>query len=372
MAGGAGGTGGASGGGGTGGGGGAGGSGAPEPAGIQFYGRWDTSDPANVVGSWGPVYLKARFEGTSVHIKLRDPTNTFAYSIDGAPMKGLGPTAATEHALATGLAEGTHTLELVRRSEGGFGKTVVSGLVLDPGKNLLPPSPRPTRKIEVIGDSISAGYGNEGGGGNTPQNENGHMAFGPQLARMLDAEWSIVAHSGQGMYRNGCEALPPAAQHMPDEFKLTQHPFVPGPSWDFGKWKPDVLIIALGTNDFADYPPGSCAHPTDEAFKGAYAAFMSFARSSYPNAEIFALGTFLSTASNQFGTCNRDICSVVDAKKAAGDGHVHCIDPGFTSSTGAWLPDGSYYIGDWTHPTVASHTLIASRLRDIIRPVLGW
>jgi lysophospholipase L1-like esterase len=329
-------------------------------------------DPANPSGSWGPIYLQARFEGTSVRIKLKDPANSFAYSIDGGPMKVLGPTTATEHALASGLADGVHTLELARRSEGGFGKTVVSGLVLDPGKNVLSPGPRPAHKIEVIGDSISAGYGDEGTGGNTPQNENGFMAYGPQLARMLDAEWSIVAHSGQGMYRNGCEPLPPTAEHMPDEFKLTQHPAVSGPKWDFDAWKPDVLVIALGTNDFADYPPGSCAHPTDDAFKTAYADFIGFARSVYPSAEIFALGTFISTAANQFGACNQDICNVVAAKKAAGDGHVHCIDPGFTSSTGAWLPDGTYYIGDWTHPTVASHTLIATRLRDIIRPVMGW
>jgi lysophospholipase L1-like esterase len=330
------------------------------------------SDSMNPSGSWGPIYLKAKFEGTSVGIKLKDAANTFAYSIDGGPMKVLGPTSATEHALASGLADGEHTLELARRSEGGFGKTVVGGLVLDPGKNLLAPEPRPAHKIEIIGDSISAGYGDEGGGGNTPANQNGYMAYGPQLARMLDAEWSVVAHSGQGMYRNGCEALPPTARHMPDEFKLTQHPAVPGGNWDFGAWKPDVLVIALGTNDFSDYPPGSCAHPTDDAFESAYGAFIDFARGVYPKAEIFALGTFLSTASNQFGTCNQDICNVIGAKKAAGDAHLHCVDPGFTSTTGAWLPDGTYYVGDWTHPTVASHTLIANRLRDIIRPVMGW
>jgi lysophospholipase L1-like esterase len=343
-----------------------------EPAGIQYYGRWDSSDPANPSGSWGPIYLQAKFEGTSVRIKLKDATNTFAYSIDGGPMKVLGPNAASESLLASGLADGVHELEFARRSEGGFGQTIVRGLVLDPGKNLLPPAPRPTRKLEVVGDSISAGYGNEGSGGNTPQNENGFMAFGPQLAGMLGAEWSIVAHSGQGMYRNGCETLPPTAQHMPDEFKLTQHPSVGGPAWDFGAWKPDVLIIALGTNDFADYPPGSCARPTDDAFKGAYADFVTFARGVYPDTEIFALGTFISTSSNQFGACNQDICSVVAAKNAAGDDHIHCIDPGFTSTSGAWLPDGTYYIGDWTHPTVASHTRIATRLRDIIQPIMGW
>src|SRR5687767_2907408 len=36
-----------------------------EPPGIQYVGRWDRSDPNQAVASWGPVGIRARFEGTS-------------------------------------------------------------------------------------------------------------------------------------------------------------------------------------------------------------------------------------------------------------------------------------------------------------------
>jgi lysophospholipase L1-like esterase len=349
----------------------------PEPAAIQYFGRWDRSDPENASGSWGAIYLRAKFEGTSVGIKLTDPNNDYQYSVDGAPMKVLVTTAVTEYQLASGLPDGAHRLEIYRRSEGAYGRTVVSRLILDPGKKLLPADPRPRRRIEVLGDSISAGFGDEHntGGGSDRHSQNGYMAYGPQLARMLDAEWSIIAHSGQGMYRNLGEAIPPSTKHMPDEFKLTQFPGwsgQPNPDWSFASWKADVLIVTLGTNDFADYGGASPPYPTETQFGGAYGDFLNLARSVYPNAEIFALGTFLGTTQNQFGKCNAYICDVVKAKNAAGDTHIHCIDPGFTAAAGAWLPDGTYYIGDWTHPTIAGHTAIAGHLRDIIKPIMGW
>jgi lysophospholipase L1-like esterase len=346
---------------------GSGGSGSTvEAPGIQYIGRWDVSDSANLSGSWGPIGFRARFEGTSVRIKLIDSMNTFTYGIDGGEMKTLPASALAERSLASGLTDGTHALDFFRRSEGGYGKTVVGGLLLDPGKRLLAANPRPPRKIEIVGDSISAGYADEGMNPNTPQNQNGYMAYGPQLARMLDAEWSVIAHSGQGMYRNLCEQLPPTSVHMPDEFKMTQHPFAGGGRWDFGRWKPDVLIVALGTNDFADYPPGSCPPPSDAAFIDAYKSFLTFARGQYADAHIFALGTFIALASNPFGRCNADICNAVAAMN---DKKMHCVDP---STPTMWLTGPGDYVGDWTHPTVAGHTKIATHLRDIIKPILGW
>jgi lysophospholipase L1-like esterase len=303
-----------------------------------------------------------------VRARLNDPKNTFTYRVDGSAPQMLVPGAQAESALASGLPDGEHTLELYRRSEGAYGKTVFSGLLLDPGQSLLSPPPRPAHRLEIVGDSISAGYGNEGMGGTTPATQNGYLAYGPQLARLLDAEWSIVAHSGQGMYRNLCEPVPPTKLHMPDEFLLTQHPAVPGPAWDFTAWQPDVLIVALGTNDFSDYPPGSCQPPDVSAFGATYTAFLRSARERYPAAEIFALGTFLATADNAFGVCNRQICEVV---AALGDAHAHCIDPA-TGADGMWLVGPDDYIGDWTHPTVLGHTKLAERLAPLIKAAMRW
>jgi lysophospholipase L1-like esterase len=281
-------------------------------------------------------------------------------------MTVLNPPLQMTTMLASGLAAGTHKLEFWRRSEGSYGTTVVSGLVLDPGMNVLSPDSRPPHKIEVLGDSISAGYGDEGTSATvTVQTENGYMAYGPQLARMLDAEWSIVAQSGHGMYQNLCGS---PGMLMPDEFKLTFNPdAMPGaPPWNFMSWQTDVLVVLLGTNDFAD-GGGVCAVPMgiDAPFTMAYENFLTYARSVYPNAEIFAVGTFLSDGSNQFASCANDINTSV---MHMNDAHMHFVDP----STAMWLVGPGDYIGDWTHPTVAGHTKIATHLRDIIKPIMGW
>jgi hypothetical protein len=100
---------------------------------------------------------------------------------------------------------------------------------------------------------------------------------------------------------------------------------------------------------------------------GGYKEFLTFARSVYPDTEIFAVGTFISNSSNQFGSCNAYICQAVNELS---DMSMHCIDPGFTGET--WLGSGTDYIGDWTHPTVAGHTKIAENLAKHVAPVLGW
>lgn len=341
--------------------------------GIQYFGRWDFSVPGSATASWGAVYFTTKFTGTSVTLRMTDSANDFQYRIDGGEMTVLSPGSETEHLLASGLADGEHLLEFYRRSGGSFGRTTIQGLVLDEGAELIP-TERPVRKIEVVGDSISVGYGNEGTGSTSRSTENGFEAYGPQLARMLGAQWSIIAHSGQGMVRNLGEPKGniEAGVHMPDEFKMTFFPSGgENPAWDFSRYQPDVLIVTLGTNDFAwpqwDMDPGPSYELTEEEFVGGYTAFLEFARSVYPDAEIFALGTFASNSTNQFGRCNSYICQAVTE---LGDPSIHCIDPGFTGET--WLSSGSDFIGDWTHPTVAGNTKIATALSAAITPVMGW
>jgi lysophospholipase L1-like esterase len=297
---------------------------------------------------------------------MTDSINAFQYSIDNGAMKVLDPPVGSQVSLASGLTDGTHSLQFWRRTEGSYGPTVINGLVLDPGKQVLSPSARPPHKIEVLGDSISAGYGDEdpanSGLGSSATSENAYDAYGPQLARMLNAEWSIVARSGFGMYRNLCAS---AGDVMPLEFKLVESPVVAGgPSWDFSQWQADVLIVTLGTNDWANYECMSTPLPTDSEFETAYEQFLTYARMVYPKAEIFAVGVFLSSAfGTQWPECNADISAAVTHM---GDSHMHAVD----SST--WLDPTTDFIGDDTHPTVAGHTKIATKLAGVIKPVLGW
>ena len=62
------------------------------------------------------------------------------------------------------MSLGSHKVTLVKRTEAFVGNTVTfRGFVVD-GQTVLP-TPSPTnapRKLEVIGDSITCGYGNVG------------------------------------------------------------------------------------------------------------------------------------------------------------------------------------------------------------------
>ncbi len=347
----------------------------PEDPHIQYFGRWDFTDVKNPKGSWGCVYIKAKFEGTSIKAKFSGSSEYWQCKIDGNEMSKFAISSSGEYTLATGLSDTVHTLELFRRSGGSFGITTFSGFVLDTGKVLVEPEPTPQRKIEVIGDSISVGFGNEGSGGTSASTENGYMAYGPQLARMFNAQWSIIAHSGQGIYRNLNESMPPTQDNMTDEFLLTWfpiYPTMPNINWDFGKYKPDVFIIFLGTNDFS----GSSPYPSQTDFESTYSNFIDFVRIQYSDAVIFCVGPLVPVGpgyyfGDQWDTCRAYINNVVIAKNASGDPNVYYCD---TSNGGSnwWLPNQTDYIGDWTHPTVAGHTIIAQQLYNIIQPIMGW
>ncbi|HSC87365.1 MAG TPA: SGNH/GDSL hydrolase family protein [Polyangiaceae bacterium] len=348
-----------------------------EPPGLQYFGRWEVGEDGSARGSWGALYFRARFEGTSVALLLDDSGNDFQYRIDGGEFTRLSADGSGRYPLASDLGEGPHHLEVYRRTGGSFGLTVVHGLELDPGAELLPPFVRQERRIEIVGDSISVGFGNEGQGGTSRDTENGYEAYGPQLARLLHADWSVVAHSGQGLFRNLGEEKAAAASslHMPDEFLLSYFPGTasPNPAWDHTRWEPDVFVVTLGTNDFSwkvwNEDPGPDWEPTEEEFGGAAREFLGLVRDKYPSTEIFAVGTFLANSTNQFGRANEYLCRAVEALD---DAHAHCIDPSSTGPDGAWLSSGTQFIGDWTHPTVEGHRIIAEHLRDWIELTLEW
>jgi lysophospholipase L1-like esterase len=160
---------------------------------------------------------------------------------------------------------------------------------------------------------------------------------------------------------------------VPDEFTLIQFlnaltmpaAGTPGTFWNFDTWKPDVVIIELGTNDVAEWPTA----PPEADFVAAYRAFLTVLHQVYPDAHIFCLGTFVpENGDPKWQQCNQSICEAVSQQN---DPHVHCVNPSANSPQG-WLPDVSDYIGDWTHPTVAGHTIIANHLHDVIAPIMGW
>src|SRR5690606_5907364 len=129
---------------------------------------------------------------------------------------------------------GEHTVELYRQTEGSFGTTVVLGVDLAGGE-LLPPPPVP-RRIEVVGESLSCGFGNEGVAPCpfSAETENHYLTYGAVAARSFGAELSTIAWSGKGVvYNYGDDKNNP----LPAIYDRTL-PTEASP-WSFA-WQPDV------------------------------------------------------------------------------------------------------------------------------------
>src|SRR5262249_37328990 len=158
--------------------------------------------------------------------------------------------------------------------------------------------------------------------------------------------------SGIGVYRDN---LNQTSNVLPMAYPNTLG-YQATPPWSFDR-KPQVVVINLGTNDFAMGDPGMTE------FQTAYTAFLSTIRSKYPDAFIFcAVGPLLFgdglTAATQY------ITAVVADANNKGDAKVQLLN--FTEQ------DASKGTGCDYHPNVAEHMAMADALVAAVRAAVGW
>ena len=337
---------------------------------IQYFGRVDCSDPAAPAFGFPGVTIRMRFEGDEVGFVLDDSgTATYPnfYNVvidDQEPIVVKMEPGENTITAATDLEDTEHTVEIFKRveSNSGKGRGAFLGFRIPEGSEPLHLAPKPYR-LEVVGDSISCGYGNEisvddpTGYTYTTENSNAYNAWGAIAARDLDAEYLATAYSGRGIYRNysggGGETLP--------EMYLKSIPDGSSAIWDVHQFTPDVLVINLGTNDFS---PGLDVDTMDDAqaeFELTYLEFVETLRSYYPQAVfILAVGPMLSdgypSGYRALTRVRESLEAIVAARAADGDGDVHFLE----------LPQQSAPYGEDWHPTVATHMSMAGDLADLI------
>ncbi len=135
----------------------------PNNPNIQYFGRWDMADSLHPRYSWPGVYIVAEFSGTTIGIRIADGTDYFNVYIDGklhGVFHGTNP-AETDYVLADSLPNTHHTFLLSRRNITFEKPYTFCGIILYNDAALFPPPPKPSRKIEFIGDSFTAGESDE-------------------------------------------------------------------------------------------------------------------------------------------------------------------------------------------------------------------
>jgi lysophospholipase L1-like esterase len=325
---------------------------------VHFLGRFERSDPQAPAFSWPGTAIVTRFSGTGLVVNLHDDGNNFfAVSIDGAAPTLLATAGGNDtYALAQGLPDGEHDAMLFRRTESFQGIVHFHGFTPTGGKGLVPTPPPFKRHLELIGDSITCGYGNEGAGPNcgfSPATENAWLAYGSIAARAMKAEARVIAYSGKGVYRDGNGNT---GDQMGALYERT-YADIPGSIWDFGSWTADVVVINLGTNDFGAGDPG-------QAYVDAYSAMIKQIRGHYPHAYIIGAVGPMMYGPNQI-TNVAYVKSTVAAANAGGDPRVSFVDFG--------VQDGnvSGYGCDY-HPSAKTDQLMADKLTAAIKALTGW
>jgi lysophospholipase L1-like esterase len=340
---------------------------------FAYTGRIDYRNPKQLRFAHTGVSIRFRFEGTVCVLHLKNKSN--GQYADGTPYKNYYTIVVDNQKPQTysvsnddavirlkGLSKGVHEVLVFKRNEALVGEGIFEGIEIQQGATLLPLGKTKSRKIEFIGNSITCGYGNEGSSKDcnfSPETQNGYMAYGAITARRLNADYSAVAYSGRGIYRNYDGTTNETMALIYDRVFPDS---IQSPKWTYHQWQPDAIVINLGTNDFATGIPDSVV------FVNTYLNFLKRLRYYYPDAALFCIEAPMVSDSYppqalSHTRLSRYIRAAQNRMHDIGEKNVHVFFPSRQKEE------------DWGcdyHPNTKRHEKMADELSKYIKTTLGW
>lgn len=264
--------------------------------------------------------------------------------------------------------ETTAEIKLIKLSETAM--SIIGIKPLEVEGTVTPAAAKP-HKIEIIGDSITCGYGVDDEDRDhhfSTKTEDVTKSYSYKTAQGLNADYSMVSISGYGIitgYSADGETKQPL-QSIPkyyDKFGFSYSNFgednmmsAAGIPWNHENYQADAVVINLGTND-----DSWCKSKEDRCneYKDAYIAFLERVRKAQPNAHIFCTLGVMGDALYPYVEK-----AVEEYSAASGDTNISAMK--FDVQTPA---DG--YAADW-HPTAKTHDKASEKLIAEIKSVMGW
>lgn len=262
-------------------------------------------------------------------------------------------------------SEKSVNVQIIKLSECAMSTFGIKPIKLGEGEKIEPAKAKDL-KIEFIGDSITCGYGVD-----DPDKEHHFKtstedvtkAYAYKTAQALDADYSMVSISGYGIISGYTDSGKKPEQTIPqyyDKLGFSYNKFadsleVAGLEWNFDNYKPDIVVINLGTNDMS-YAKNEL---TQAEFEEGYIEFLKQVRSHNPDSYIFC------TYGVMGNTLIRNIKNVCDKySEETGDNKVTF----FTLPMQDENKNG--IVADW-HPSEATHEICAQRAVKTIKETLG-
>jgi len=243
---------------------------SPTDSAMRYVGRWSISDKS-ARASWSGSMIELRIEGpakVAIHAST-SRADRLQIEFDGLPTRVIQLTRTpSRHVVADDLKAGSHLVRIVKINEPLWGVVTISSIEIADGIVLKQVPDDSIKQIKIVGDSISAGYGNEAASEKlkfSADTQNATKTYGALAAKAFDADVQIVAWSGRRMWPTFT---------IPEIYPRTL-PDVDASQYDFAGWSPDVVVIALGTNDFLK------GGPDEVSWVNVYASFIESLRRRY-------------------------------------------------------------------------------------------
>lgn len=400
---------------------------------YALVGRFDASNANRIRFSFPGSKIGVAFSGTSLNVQLTDtapdtldvvvdgvayasPSN--AWSVDArAPLtacvpasqvpssdgnnfpgcvlavQSTNPNQPTSYPVVAGLADGNHVAWLTKRSEAAKGGGIVTlwGVELSLGGRLLAPPPYLTRRIEVLGDSSTSGYG---AGQRSPcqystRSSDGSRDLTSYLAAYLHAERVNASMQGAGVYNSYYDPAN-AAHLLPVLYRQTLG-FQATPAYDFARDHVDVVVVAGGGGDLwgangdgAFQSPGTASPaPARDGFVASYVDMLASIRAARPDATIVATLVY-AAAKNDIVTLGSAVQDAVASRQGSGDANVVYFtyfpqndpvrNPNGYTTVGELIDksNGTLWRGCDGHASPGVAKVLAARLGSVIAERMGW
>lgn len=327
-------------------------------AAVRYVGRTQVKDDGSVSFDWVGTYLETRLKGSTLDIRLtqRD-TAYYNVFVDGRlhrVLKVYGQNTVMR--FVSGLKTNAfHNIKIQKRTEGDYGLTTIQAFLIPQNGSLEKPNTQRTRHIEFIGNSLTCGYGVEGKSAQEHfklETENCDRSYATITARYFDADYTLVAHSGRGVVRNYGDSLRTSKETMVDRM-LRTYDTDSTLMWNFSNYKPDLVVINLGTNDFSTEP-----HPYKSEFVSGYTKLLRQIRMGYGDVPVVCM--FCPTITSEvFGFYEEAVAQMNDK-------NIHLL-----RLPSELFQENVDYGADW-HPNRQGQRKLAMSIIPTISTLMGW
>ena len=252
-----------------------------------------------------------------------------------------------------------HTLVVSKATEAANGQLIITKIDA-PG--LAAPQQKFKTKIEFIGNSITCGFGNDmeipcGNGSKWYDQHNAYWSYASRTARAVKAEYMISAISGAGIYRNWNSDGPTVPQQYENAFLNTDSSNL----WNFNSYIPDIVTIALGTNDMSNGDGKTARQPFDKVkYITQYKNFIQTIYSHYPHAQLVLLNSPMVNGPNN--VLLKECLTTVQTEM---NNEAKPVKPIKTFWFNEMQPAGCGY-----HPSTEDHDVMAKQLIPFIKTLL--